>query len=301
MKSNRDVAREIEKVTNLETLLKKQAEDFNRPPPPRSAPATDMGMNTTNSTITRMLESQSGARRSFLNTHPRVSDIDSPDTLKEEINHLQHALIDKFKGNQKLVSGAQFRSGGRDPGRCESCEIKEGLLKRSKEHIRSLKFQLQQLKDRLHTTTNKKFSRSMSNEQFEVSSHGIGGGGDEGGPRDIEALLQTISELEQGNSLLTSLLSAERKQHTDKETLFVTEVKARDDVIATLRQNLDMSENHRLAAESKSNGLVHELEGKCKEVENLEEEVENLRKEVTSLRLQCSEAAQDVERSVSNG
>lgn len=64
--------------------------------------------------------------------------------LRLEINRLQTALVEKFKGPQKQVSGSQFRTTVRERVHCDSCDNKEFLLKRAKESIRLLKHQLSQ-------------------------------------------------------------------------------------------------------------------------------------------------------------
>ena len=49
-----------------------------------------------------------------------------PEALRKEIAELQHALIEKFRGsNNKMVSGAQFRSAGPGHHKCETCESKD--------------------------------------------------------------------------------------------------------------------------------------------------------------------------------
>ena len=71
-------------------------------------------------------------------------DYASPVELKDEISRLQHALVDKYRGQQKLVSGAQFRSTAKELSKCEKCDMKDHMIKKAKDQIRSLKFQLSQ-------------------------------------------------------------------------------------------------------------------------------------------------------------
>jgi hypothetical protein len=64
-------------------------------------------------------------------THPEHSDSQAsieeyPEALRKEISDLQQALVDKFGGSSKRVSGAQFRnSSGPAMHKCETCESKD--------------------------------------------------------------------------------------------------------------------------------------------------------------------------------
>jgi hypothetical protein len=153
---------------------------------------------------------------------------ESTDHLMDEINHLQHALVDKFRGNQKLVSGSQFRSGFKDSLKCEQCEAKDLLLKKTKENVRSLKFQIHRLEDRLYNGGNKKNEKdlNLSGQSLEASS----------APTEdlIEELKKQISQLEQTNSTLLR-----EKQQSDVTAGGALQLlREKDEIIATLQSEI---------------------------------------------------------------
>ena len=60
--------------------------------------------------------------------------------LQEEISVLQHALINRFRGPQKIVSGCQFRvSQPHKFMKCQDCENRDKALAKAKELIKKLK------------------------------------------------------------------------------------------------------------------------------------------------------------------
>ena len=75
---------------------------------------------------------------------------ESTENLQQEINLLQHALINRFRGSQKSVSGCQFRvSGTQKFSKCENCDSRDKALIKAKETIRKLKAS----QDRSQTTS----------------------------------------------------------------------------------------------------------------------------------------------------
>jgi hypothetical protein len=192
MKSRRElaVAKETEKVTTLEALLALQSNASeattrnNRSAPPTYPPQTFPSADQT-------------PRRKFgSQTLPRMDESTNSDQLIDEINHLQHALVDKFRGTQKLVSGAQFRSGFKDALKCDQCEAKDNLLKKTKENVRSLKFQISRLEDRLYNG-NKRPAVDLN-----LSGQAVSLEPQQGQQGDQVELLKQILELEQANQLL---------------------------------------------------------------------------------------------------
>jgi hypothetical protein len=292
MKASRDVAREIEKVTSLETLLKQQQQQQQGARPLKSAPATDTNISLPVSQSTGNLES--GRRLSGQKLTSSRSG-DGSDALKDEITHLQSALVDKFRGNQKLVSGAQFRSVSRDPGRCESCESKENLLKKSKENIRSLKFQLRQLEDKLGASTTKKFSRTGS-ENFDLGVQSLSAGAFDELREANDTLRRTIIELEQGNSLLNSMMMSERRGASDKEDTLLRAVATKDEIIVALRAELVGAKRNEKEAIDALGSLKSQFQIKVDYANDLEEELATLRNEVNMLRKKCAEADSNAER-----
>lgn len=83
--------------------------------------------------------------------YPNQSSDDMGDQLQEEITILQHALINRFRGNQKTVSGCQFRvSAPQKFSKCELCDARDKALSKAKDTIRRLKNN--QEKDRSQTS-----------------------------------------------------------------------------------------------------------------------------------------------------
>ena len=286
MKSNRDIAKEIEKVTTLETLLQKQVEQTSRPP--RTAPATELA---TSSSMPSFYESQTSLGSSRKMSGRKDSD---PDILKQEISSLQHALADKYnKGNQKLVSGAQFRHVGRDPGRCESCENKDALLKKSKESIRSLKFQLRQMEDRLGASTTKKFSRTTSD--FDLNGSSLQSAVVDELREENESLINKLKELEQGNSLLNSMLSNERQQASGAHNPLRQDLMTQNETILSLRDEIMKSRRTEAESVDQLSMLKTQFEMKLEYAGELEHELNTLRSEADELRRKCS-AASDNEK-----
>lgn len=126
--------------TNLEALLKR-AEATGQPQEGASALIfTDSSADAGDS----QFAFPNGAR--FAPTEPSVDG--SADQLHEEISVLQHALINRFRGSQKAVSGCQFRiSAPQKFSKCENCDARDKALNKAKEMIRRLKNQ-----DRSQTT-----------------------------------------------------------------------------------------------------------------------------------------------------
>lgn len=77
--------------------------------------------------------SNTNTNNTFNHFHPEQSDAHSqesqeeyPEALRKEISDLQQALIDKFRGANKMVSGAQFRNSlGPGTHKCDACESKD--------------------------------------------------------------------------------------------------------------------------------------------------------------------------------
>lgn len=77
--------------------------------------------------------SNTNTNNTFNHFHPEQSDAHSqesqeeyPEALRKEISDLQQALIDKFRGANKMVSGAQFRNSlGPGTHKCDTCESKD--------------------------------------------------------------------------------------------------------------------------------------------------------------------------------
>ena len=67
---------------------------------------------------------------------------DVVDNLQEEITLLQHALINRFRGSQKTVSGCQFRVSNNSKQlftKCDMCDSREKALAKAREIIRRLR------------------------------------------------------------------------------------------------------------------------------------------------------------------
>ncbi len=246
--SRKDLSlREMEKVTTLDSFLALQMRESDPVTRPQNRGAQDLV--TSQSSQTLSLSSSSGAdrrgdsisaptpRRKFgSQTLPRNSE--NTDQLIDEINHLQHALVDKFRSNQKLVSGAQFRSGLKDPLKCEQCEAKDTLLKKTKENVRSLKFQISRLEDRLYNGQKKgeKFDFNLSGQSLEAQN-------------DLEELKranaelrQQLQDLEQANSLFNQHLAKEKQTADSNLESAMKLLKERDEIIRALREDISLLE-----------------------------------------------------------
>lgn len=124
-----------------------------------------------------------------------------PEALRREILDLQQALIDKFRGQHKLVSGAQFRGNGpAHAAKCEQCEAKDVSLKKAKETVRSLRFQLSQAEDKLFGGKAGGASGPTSRSDVVVSAL----------KEENEDLARRVSALERDNTNLSQLLEIEK-------------------------------------------------------------------------------------------
>lgn len=180
-KVTRAINREREKLMTLDELLNSQNA---RPPPPdrsnqvnlsRSLTATDR--HPVEKHRKKSFDASEGVLRRSEEAIQRVDDIinatylepdfASPVELKDEISRLQHALVDKYRGQQKLVSGAQFRSTAKELSKCEKCDVKDHMIKKAKDQIRSLKFQLSQTEDKYYS----KAPRHVHEDDSETMKH----------------------------------------------------------------------------------------------------------------------------------
>lgn len=267
MKSRREPLRSSEnpepKITTLEALLALQ----NNPEPQPSARPLRSAENPHSLSFPTFPTSDAITRRKHgSQSLPRKSE--NPDHLMEEINHLQHALVDKFRSNQKLVSGSQFRSGIKDSLKCEQCEAKDLLLKKTKENVRSLKFQIQRLEDRLYNgggtsggsgKKNHEKDLNLSGQSLEASSASTGG--------LIEELKKQISELEQMNATLWR-----EKQQSDLTAGSALQLlREKDEIVVTLQSEIAELETTREEEEKKLGLLRSQLTLKIDYANDLEQ------------------------------
>jgi BMFP domain-containing protein YqiC len=174
--------------------------------------------------------------------------------LKLEISRLQHALIETFKGPQKSVSGAQFRGVVRERVSCEQCDNKDHIIKRAKENIRSLKYQISQLEDRI---SGKPMTRSNIPD-FNTVTTDLDDGRCEALEQQIKQLEATMNEQTNAkDSLQRELMKVtEQSVLTQKENHdIITQLQAKNSVllvamdekdkhIAMLRTQLDMKSEY---------------------------------------------------------
>lgn len=192
-----------------------------------------------------------------------------PEALRREINGLQQALVDKFRGHNKVVGGAQFRASTQNGNqKCELCESKDNSLKKAKETIRSLRFQLSQAEDKLYG--------KITGEAVQVPQH------DSVSSRELamlreenEALLTKLHSSEQKVSELTRLLEEERQWRRSNDS---------GEDAAKLRLELDESKRkcddlHEASIEHNKMllQLKEQLNLKCAYVVDLEKALEELR------------------------
>lgn len=253
-----------EKITTLEALLALQSKNESLPRPNRSAPTNDLPHPSTPSDPT--------PRRKFgSQSLPRMND--NPDQLIDEINHLQHALVDKFRGNQKLVSGAQFRSGFKEL-KCEQCEAKDNLLKKTKENVRSLKFQISRLEDRLYN--GKKTDKSdlnLSGQSLEVQ-------GDDELRKTNEELLKQINDLEKTNQeLFREKVNAEA---TAAEALKI--LRDKDQMIKNLQDEISVLKKTQAEDEKKVAMIKNQLTLKIEFANDLEGKLSDSCDEISQLK-----------------
>lgn len=162
--------------------------------------------------------------------HPEQSDANSqgsleeyPEALRQEISELQQALIDKFRGSNKMVSGAQFRN-SLAPGahKCDACEGKDNSLKKAKETIRSLRFQLQQTEEKLFSKnggagSGQQLPRGMTEDVAQLRAKN-------------EELAARVSGLEFSNSELKQRVEVEKMlQQQNRRDSFRAEVDSEND------------------------------------------------------------------------
>lgn len=273
MKSRRETQpppKESEKITTLEALLALQSKTESLPRPNRSAPSNDLPQGpysfsaTTDPTPRRKFGSQS---------LPRVND--NPDQLIDEINHLQHALVDKFRGNQKLVSGAQFRSGFKEPSKCEQCEAKDTLLKKTKENVRSLKFQISRLEDRLYNgKKNDKADLNLTGQSFE--QQGI----DDELRKKNEDLLKQINDLEKTNQeLFREKVNSESAADAALRILH-----EKDEIIKNLQDEISLLRKNQIEDEKKMSLIKSQLTLKIEYANDLEQKYRDASNEIDGLR-----------------
>jgi hypothetical protein len=263
MKNRRDlaVAKETEKVTTLEALLALQSnshEQVSRTN--RSAPQSSQ-MDHSHSHHTFPSSDPTPRRKFGSQSLPRMNET-NPDHLIDEINHLQHALVDKFRGTQKLVSGSQFRSGFKDAVKCEQCEAKDHLLKKTKENVRSLKFQISRLEDRLYNGGKKGVAAAVD---LNLSGQGVPLESPQG--QGQGELLKQIGELEQTNEMLLrekakAEMMAESARHLLRE---------KDELIHTLQDEIAQLTKTQTEEEKRVSLLRYQLDLKIEFATDLEQ------------------------------
>jgi chromosome segregation ATPase len=262
MKNRREPLRSQEnsetKVTTLEALLALQSNDEqqssrqNRSAENHHHSSFPTFPSGTDPTPRRKFGSQSLPRKS-----------ENPDQLMDEINHLQHALVDKFRGNQKLVSGSQFRSGFKDAPKCEQCEAKDLLLKKTKENVRSLKFQIHRLEDRIYNGKKNEKDLNLNGQSLEPSASAATG-------ELVEELKKQISELEQMNATLLR-----EKQSSDITAGSALQLlREKDGTIETLQNEIAELQKVREEEEKKFGLLKSQLTLKIEYANGLEEKCE---------------------------
>jgi len=177
-------------------------------------------------------------------THPEQSDANSqgsleeyPEALRQEISELQQALIDKFRGSNKMVSGAQFRN-SLAPGthKCDACEGKDNSLKKAKETIRSLRFQLQQTEEKLFSKnggagSGQQLPRGMTEDVAQLRTRN-------------EELVARVSGLEFSNSELKQQLEVEKMmQLQNRRDSYQADIDSENDAA---RRRLEHEETEKL-------------------------------------------------------
>lgn len=125
------------------------------------------------------------------NGHAESHDSQQQNT-SSSINSSSHNkdIVDRLRGSQKMVSGAQFRSAIKEPVTCEQCEIYQRGLAKSKDTIRTLKFQITRLEDTMKTLTMSKKTSDFSPRVLReaLDQHDAA--------KEKETLLRRIKELE---------------------------------------------------------------------------------------------------------
>jgi len=297
---------ESSKLTTLDALLSSQQANAEQSRRPNTAASkmertgAQMLMSASQSALEQASHATGGVstgRRKFgSQTLPRQTDSHT-EVLMDEINHLQSALVDKYRGQQKLVSGAQFRSSGRDPARCDQCDIKDNMLRKSKETIRSLKFQISKLEDKIFTSKSKierTDSLNLSGQSMEPTET-------LNELRQInENYLKKLSELERTNTLLNQLLGSERRERMDQLDALNKELLARNESISSLEQSIEklkIDANAVDDAEKRYASVKAQLGLKVEYAGNLERQLEEAARQ---LQLMQQQADSTVNSSLSN-
>lgn len=187
-------------ATTLTEFLSKQSQSQQSNNEPRRKSFDRSNEKTTTSRLqTSNSEATFQHNNSITKRNSDVTEKDSyefDDDLKSEIHRLQHALVDKYRGTQKLVAGSQFRTSMKDFIRCENCENREVLYKKAKDTIRSLKFQMTQLEDQI-----------ANNESFKMRKNN----------RDELKDFQELTSLTITNEVLNKKYNELLKQNADLE------------------------------------------------------------------------------------
>lgn len=128
--------------TSLDELLKRAAE----------IPQPSAQENTLSSFTDASFDGGSQFNFGASRVLPSSDDFESTEALQQEISVLQHALISRFRGSQKAVSGCQFRMPSSKISKCEQCDSREKALAKARELIKKLKLQ----QERSQTTVSTK-------------------------------------------------------------------------------------------------------------------------------------------------
>lgn len=289
-KVTRAINREREKLMTLDELLNSQ--NVRQPPTERerlhqsanlSRSLTAADKHPTEKHRKKSFDmSESVLRRSdeaiqrvdeIINATYLEPDYASPVELKDEISRLQHALVDKYRGQQKLVSGAQFRSTAKELSKCEKCDMKDHMIKKAKDQIRSLKFQLSQTEDKYYSKAPRHApeDNSEANKQLQemISERDALELKYQATLQELSATKNRLQLQEAQGSSLNNELSSLRIDYSNYQTLMNDKIAQQQRLIAELEGVIKNKETHGVF-------LTKELGLKTEQISDLEKRLQDM-------------------------
>jgi len=205
--------------------------------------------------------------------------------LKDEVRRLQNALLERFRGNSKFVSGGQFRAAQsrqtNDPEKCMQCSGMRVQVKRVKGECRDLRAHCEEVEAKMTDAHNAK-SRLEIQMQHAQQQHTQS-------MQQMMGQLQAAREGEAAQAQIVDRLRAELEKLRNQKN--VVQENKQDEALRRQRDELE----RRLAAAQAAANRAKELEIELKKLRIYVREIESKHKR-TEVQLKEEQAATGMAR-----